>query len=557
MLKDGIAGLEEAAHDLCVVGAGPVGVALATNLARRGRRVLVLESGGTNAEPDIQDLSSAMLLDPKHHDDMMIAVARRLGGTSNLWGGRCLPYDPIDFERRDWVDARWPIGIGDIQPYLGKAALATLSGEPTYREPIPELSLIDNSFSCDTLERWANTTAAQTIHSEELAKNPKLDLRTHATLTGIDFSESGRVQAINITHSKTGERIRLRIDTLVIAAGGLESARLLLATQRSCPSRFGGEDGPLGRTYMGHLVGEIADIVFTRDVFERAFDFHVDLHGSYVRRRIAASADIQRKNQLLNAAFWPVVPPIGDARHGSAILSLVYLAMSFGPLGRLLVAEVIRRRQVSSGSSRRAPHFANVLTGLPAALAFGYNFMRRRYMHHMRLPGLFIYNRAHRYGLSYHAEQAPRRDSRVRLSEETDRLSVPKLIIDYRFCAQDAQSVIKSHSLLEAWLQHNNLGHLEYRVRPEERAAAILDQACHGTHQIGLARMGYGRNDAVVDANLQTFDASNLYVASTAVLPTSSQANPTLTAVALALRLADHLAMKETTELRGKTTSAH
>jgi len=542
MLTDGISGLESTTHDLCVVGAGPVGLALATECSRLGLRVLVLESGGKVAEANVQSLSDADVVDPSIHDDMEIAVARRLGGTSNLWGGRCLPYDPIDFEPREWVDARWPIRFPDIEPYVAGAVRLTRSGAPVYREPVPGLRLPDATFVCDALERWASKQQAQAVHAMAIRRDPKLDVRTHATLVGINFAENGTVASIDLVDSGRGERVRANVCTLVIAAGGLESARILLAARRSSPQRFGGEHGFLGRTYMGHLTGEIADVVFSSNGIEHAFGFRVDAHGSYVRRRMAPTADTQSRHRLLNIAFWPTVPSIADPKHGSAVLSLVYLAMSYGFLGRMVVAEAIRRKHVPVGSMRRWPHYANVFTGLPSALEFGFALVLRRLLQQARLPGLFVHNRANRYGLYYHAEQAPRRDSRVTLSRNTDMLGVPMLSIDYRRSEQDADSVIRAHELLESWLSSGNLGRLEYRVPRNQRMAAVLAQVHDGTHQIGVTRMGTRRDLAVVDENLRSFDSPNLYVVSAGVLPTSGQANPTLTAVALALRLARHLA---------------
>ncbi|RYD22173.1 MAG: GMC family oxidoreductase [Spirochaetia bacterium] len=539
MLREGITGLADTTHDLCIVGSGPVGLALASDLARRGQRVLVLESGTRKSDPQIQLLSAADILDPSSHEDMAIAVARRLGGTSNLWGARCIPFDPIDFEDRDWINARWPIGYNDMAPWLPAAVDVTQSGAPVYREAIPSFVPSDTSFQCDALERWANIQPAQVIHSDTIEHDTNIDLRTLATVTGIEFAENGCVEAVIVAHSLSGATSRVPVRQLVIATGGLEATRLLLAAQADESSRFGGENGPLGRYYMGHLCSEIADITLNNRLDE-AFDFHIDAYGSYVRRRLAAAPETQREHRLLNTTFWPIVPPIADSGHGSAILSLVYMAMRIGPLGRLLVAETIRRKQAPAASI--FPHIGNLVTGLPQATHFGIDFLRRRYLGTARVPGFFVHNRAHRYGLTFHAEQAPNAESRVKLIDRRDRLGLPQLRIDYRFSTQDIDSVVRSHDLLEGWLARTGMGRINYRVPRDARGEAVAAQCTHGTHHIGLSRMAADRRNGVVNGDLQTFDAPNLYIASTSVLPTSGQANPTLTAIALALRLSARLA---------------
>src|SRR5262249_10086150 len=144
----------------------------------------------------------------------------------------------------------------------------------------------------------------------------------------------------------------------------------------------------------------------------------------------------------------------------------------------------------------------------------------------------------HRYRLAYHSEQIPQHDSRVTLSGEFDRTGLAKTRVDLRFHETDAWSVVRTHELLSDWLTRTGFGRLEWNVPADQRIREVLGQAKHGTHQIGTIRMGANRNDGVVDRNLRTFDSPNLFVVSSAVLPTSGQANPTLTAIALAMRLA-------------------
>jgi len=542
MLIDGLAGLNGSAFQVTIIGAGPVGLALAMELIQQKIPTLLLESGGLTPERSVQALSDAQLLDPARHDDMRIAVSRQLGGTSNIWGGRCLPYDPIDFASRDYVDGQWPIPYDTLIPYWDRAAALSQCGRPVYRvEPLGSAGQ-DSTFLSNHLERWVNIQAAQNIHHHAIHNHPLLEVRTHVTLTGMDFVANGQVAALKLAHSLSGETTTIPVQNLVLAAGGLETTRILLAAQQHTPARFGGPNGPLGRYYMGHLMGTVANIVFTNTADAKAFNYQVDANGSYVRRRIVPAEHTQTDHRLLNSAFWPVVPPISDPRHGSAILSLVYLALSIPPLGRALVAEAIRRKHIPDEPGSLTHHLLNLCTGLPSSLKFAADYLKQRYWGKHRVPGFFITNTENRYGMAFHGEQTPNSQSRVYLSGNRDRLGLPSLAIDLRFCDQDVASLVKTHDLLEDWLTQNRVGTLSYRCPREERHEAIFNQISHGTHQIGLTRMAQSSRQGIVDANLRCFDAANLYLASSSVLPTSGQANPTFTTIALAIRLAEHLA---------------
>jgi len=540
MIRAGLEGAEARAHETIVVGSGPAGLTLAMELARRGRPTLVLESG-VDRPSAAQDLSAAEIVDPARHDDLSVAVARRLGGTSNLWGGRSMPLDPVDFVARPYANgARWPIGYDDLSRYYASACGYVGCGEPAFTLPAPELAGANDDFAFDRLERASNRPQLQKAHEATLAASRLIDIRLGATAVGIEFAESGRTTGV-VVAAADGRRTRIAAERVVLAAGGLETTRLLLAAQRRRPALFGGADGPLGRTYMGHVIGEIADVVFADARIAAAFDFRRDGRGSFVRRRLTPSADLMTRFDLPNVAFWPVAPPIADPRHRSGALSAVALGLSTPILGRTLVPELIRARHLD-GRIDWLAHGRNVAADLPATIAFLARFARDRYFSAERIPGYFLLNRARRYGLSYHAEQIPNPASRVTLSRETDRLGLPRLKIDLRFGRDDGEGIAHAHRRLAEWLAASGLGRIEYRQDEAASAEAALALMSHGSHQIGLARMGATRREGVVDADLACFDAPNLYVLGSAAFPTSGQANPTLSIVAFAARLAERLA---------------
>ena len=191
---------------------------------------------------------------------------------------------------------------------------------------------------------------------------------------------------------------------------------------------------------------------------------------------------------------------------------------------------------------RRGAHVLNVLRDPYRTFVAVPRHLWLAHVAKNRLPCFFLRNPALRYGLEYHAEQLPRASSRLTLGNSFDRLGQPRLRIDFSYGEEDAEPVVRAHDALEAWLTRNKLGRIEYRMSNGSRAAEVVAQAKHGNHQIGTLRMGRDRSESVIDGDCRAFDVPNLHVVSTAVLPTSGQANPTLTAVQLGLRLAARLA---------------
>jgi choline dehydrogenase-like flavoprotein len=170
------------------------------------------------------------------------------------------------------------------------------------------------------------------------------------------------------------------------------------------------------------------------------------------------------------------------------------------------------------------------------------SFLYNRYMISHPKPGFFRRDRRRRYAVRFHAEHIPNPASRVTLSGRTDAYGLPRLNIDMRYSHADAELLIRTHECFANWLRRTGTGTMTWLVPDEERASYILSQCYDGHHQIGTTRMGENARSGVVDKDCRVFGSANLFVAGSSVFPTSGEANPTLNAVALALRLAEHLA---------------
>ncbi|MES2194882.1 MAG: GMC family oxidoreductase, partial [Pseudomonadota bacterium] len=311
--------------------------------------------------------------------------------------------------------------------------------------------------------------------------------------------------------------------------------------QQQRPGLFGGFDSALGRGYMGHASGKIADLVLADAAAVTAYDFFVD-GGVFARRRFTLTPKAQLRDGLLNIAFWIDNPPFHQSVHRNGVLSLVWLALATAPLGRLLVSEGVRLSHVGPEPRRWFAHLWNVMRSPLSTFREIAAICHARLLSSPRRPGFLVKSSGGRYALHYLAEQAPNRESRVSLGDRKDALGLAFLDIDLRYTEIDARSVLSAHELLDQSLRQAGLGHLEYRIPAEARIASILQQACDGYHQIGTTRMGLNAGDSVVDTECRVHGVENLYVCSSSVFPSSGQANPTFATVALALRLAAHLA---------------
>jgi len=541
-------------YDVCVVGAGPVGLALALEAAQQGLTVLLLDAGtedgqGSGDTPAIS--APAHIADPERHAPMALATRRGVGGTSWLWGGRCVQFEPIDFERRAYVPhSGWPLSQQDILPWHARAAYYMDCGKPEFHTLLADWPGMPD-IQLSNLERWARQPKLAPRLAALLQEQPGISLLCETMVTDLHFNDdTSAVTSVSVTRGRQSGSLHAK--HYVLAAGGLEGTRLLLAVQRKHPALFGGTDGPLGRYYMGHIAGSVASLVLSRPDAFKDLDFHLDDSQSYVRRRLTLSESAQRRLGLLNTCFFADNPPFHDARHRNATLSLVLLALAFKPVGSRLISEGIRVRHIGPAPRRYGRHLLNVATRPWQAVADVLGILRHRYLSPVRKPGFVLRNNGGTYALHYHAEQIPNRDSRVTLNGQTGPDGLPCLDIDFRYTPQDVDSVLRAHQCLDEQLRSAGHGRVDYHDAEPQRAAAVMALATDGYHQVGTTRMSDDPALGVVDRDCRVHGIGNLFVASSSNFVTAGEANPTFLAVCLALRLAHRLATPSTATDQGQ-----
>lgn len=544
--------------DVAIVGAGPAGIVTALELANARIDVLIVESGHRRFHMGVQRLSDASEWDPRRHAPMSMTTRRQLGGASVIWGGRCVPYDPVDFDRRDSdPNTVWPVRYQDLVPFFQRACDWLVCGRAVFdaceiehlarRTLVPGLP--NGDVRASTLERWSLPTNFGRQYVGRLRRSGRIRLITGLTATEIIPNDSrSRVQWLE-TRTLDRKRIRIRARKYVLASGGLGSTRLLLAsggTERG--GGLGDHSRHLGRWYAAHMEGVIANVRFTTPPAATIYGYERDIDGSYVRRRLSFSRRFLLDHKLPNIVAWLANPALADATHGNGALSIAYLALA-SPAGRLFAPEA-QRESLTGASVPGAPypaveerplraHLQNLVRDVGPTARFVTQFGYHRFIARPPAPGFFVPSATNVYPLHYHGQHLPNAASRLALSKDRDGVGVPRLRVDLRFSPEDVDGVVRAHEHWDNHLRSSGCGRLEYLT--DNVAESVWEQAGGGFHQMGTTRMSAEPAQGVVAPNLAVHGFDDLFVASSSAFVTSSQANSTFMIIVFALRLAEHL----------------
>jgi len=533
--------------DVCVVGGGAAGIALALALSGQGLRIVLLESGRLRGHAPTQALYAGEVADERLHSPPDKYRTRRMGGSTAIWGGRCVPFDPFDFDARSQVpDSGWPLSLADLLPFYPQANALAEAGRFSYdaeqalgpNAPPMIRGFASALVTTSSLERFSCPTDFGRRYARRLQLAGDLKVLLGANCTAVRLAAGALAVDEMEVRTLAGRQFRVAVRAAVIATGGLETARLLLASRDVAPAGIGNEHDVVGRYYMCHIAGNVGNLTFSGATRDVRHGYEITPEGVYCRRRLAVAGSEQQRRGLANAVARLHFPRITDPAHRNGVLSGLFLAR------RLISYEYGKRLNDGTPTTAMlyARHLLNVLADPLDTSAFLAHWVARRTLAQRKFPSVILRNRTNRFSLEVHGDQSPRADSRVTLTGKADALGMPQLRVDWRYSPQDIESIRRTLDLMAQEFERSGTGCLEYD--PHTLEEDLLRFGAYGGHHIGTARMGSDPRKSVVDADCRVHSVGNLYVAGSAVFPTSSQANPTLTLIALSLRLGRHLAQR-------------
>jgi choline dehydrogenase-like flavoprotein len=532
---------------ICIIGAGAAGISLACELDGAPFKVMLLEAGGLRPDLVASDEIYRGLANAPHPNP---SEFRRVvfGGTTGTWGGRCVPFDPLDFEKREYVPGSgWPIAYSEVAKFYPRAMTYCDAGtfdfsvsdslrrKPGRKAPLPTIPGLKGNgvLMADRIERYSLPTDFGKRYRKRIEHSSNVTLLVGARCLSLNRNAgSDALDSIKII-DRAGRIRTVQSRVFVLAAGGIETVRLMMQSDPGGPG-LGNRHDFLGRFYSCHFENTLGRLIATSG--KPAFDFEKTADGVYCRRKLQFSPEAQERYRLLNTAFRLHFPSYSDAAHGSPALSAIYLAKS------AIAREYRTILQHGTEPAVRSPaseHMRNVILGLPALGHFAYQWIFQRHLARRKLPYTLVKNRDGSYPLEFNSEQLPQASNRITLTNELDRDGLKRVHVNWSISEEDARSAQRAFRLLQDELQSHSDCRLmidESRLLPALRLSVPL-----GGHHMCTARMADTERDGVVDSNCAVFEVPNLFIASSAVFRTSSHANPTLTIVALTLRLADHL----------------
>jgi choline dehydrogenase-like flavoprotein len=506
--------------DICIIGSGAAGLTLAAEFLDAPQRVLVLESGRTQPEAldsELNEVRSTGL----RHDGAREGRVRAFGGTTRVWGGQLLPLRPSELAARAWVPySGWPIELESLQPFYRRAELLLgIEGPPFDAAVWQRLRVaappLDPERLCFRFSQWAplgRRNFAVMLRSR-LAASRNVTVVLDATATALRCNPAGaRVQTVEV-QSRHGQRLSVKAAAFVVACGGIETARLLLASP-----------GPEGRG-----VGNASDRV------GRFFQDHISYVGAEIQPRSRAQLQQLFDPRYLGRTMFTVKMEATERwqRERGLLNVMAHLAFQIPEaLGLLEVRRILRALQAGRVSLPSLDEVVALVHGSGELM----RLVLRRVLEQRRASP-----RRGSVLLLIDTEQAPNPESRVTLDASADAFGMRKAVLDWRLTGLETKTLQEFGQMIAGEFERLGLASVALAGPPDFNRRDALGSARDIFHHMGTARMSHSPRDGVTNPDLRCHSVDNLFIAGAAVFPAGGISNPTFTAIALSIRLADHL----------------
>ena len=477
--------------DICIIGAGAVGISMALEFIGTNTSVSILESGGFEFDTKTQSLYQGRHIGVQTYP-LETNRLRYFGGTTNHWAGHCRPFDEFDFSVRDWIPySGWPVTLDEMKPYFARSQPIMGLGDYDYdsiEEYAKKLNLktlpLDNKRLTTVMKHQSPPTRFGKAYKNQIEKSKNVTVYLHSNVLELNSNESAsQVTDIDVAVID-GPKYKVKARYFVLASGGLENPRLMLLSNSTSANGLGNDNGLVGRFYTDHLLIRPAmDISLSHTNIN--FKLYTSLHkinGGKIFAILTPPAELTRKEKMTRFRFhlFPYAP-----RYNAAV----------------------------GGVFSELDESANVT---PLSLEKGTSIQL-----HMAM------------------EPIPNPDALVRLSNDIDLFGQRKLEVNWLVSEQELANARRAIQIGALEFGRMGLGRASSPLleRPNEWPA----HGTSGKHHCGTTRMASNPQQGVIDKNAKVFGIDNLFVTGSSIFPTIGHTNPTLNLIAFSLKLADHL----------------
>ena len=492
-------------YDVCIVGTGFAGIALALKL-HENLNVLLLEAGDMDYSTESQEVYKGKNIGHEYYD-LTDCRTRCFGGTSNVWGGVCGTLDALDFEKKDFMDfSGWPIKKDDLDPYIEEAkqmfGLNDIGQSEEFVKGWDDILMKPDKYFDGFEIMHSKQAYFKNTHSKTVKERSNIHCYINANLT--DMTQTDNLESIKVAEIQNYRKkvFNAKAKIFILATGGIENSRLLLNFNRQCKNGIGNNNGLVGRFFSEHPHFTLGEFIIEDHVFEASKSGKLS-----EMKYLAPSNKFQIEDKILN---------FGLELHTKDFIkhSILRDSSPFKERLRAIICSMDWTKYIAS-----------------------------------KINGKDIFCVSETFDqsdgiLNIEAEQVPNLSSRVILGSDIDKFGMRQVALEWKFLEIDKYTIKRAALRFAETFAELNLGRVKIEkwvLSDDPSDFPGFPHRLGGPHHMCTTRMSLTPKDGVVDLNQKVFDIDNLYIAGSSVFSTGGRINPTFSIVQMSLRLADHL----------------